>query len=222
MEQNPRNGRDAGLGERFTALLQRMGVESRFEDVYPELVEHYSESGRHYHNLEHIRQCLGVVDQVRELLEDPEAVELALWFHDVVNDPGAHDNELRSALMFDRQLGVYLPTPRADNIHAMIMATVHPSDARAHDEQFVADIDLSGMSLPWPKFLRDTESLRKERRHLSDSQFQLGTLEFFKKLLSRPSIYLTGHFKTKHGKDARRNILDLSTRLESGEDKARP
>lgn len=211
-------GRDEDREGRFAELLQRLGLESRCDDVYPVLAEHYSGPGRYYHNLNHVSQCLGVMDEVRELLMDPDSVELALWFHDVVYDPGSRDNELRSALFFDCRLGVHLPTVRADDIHAMIMATVHPSTAEGHDEQFVADIDLSGLGLPWFEFLSDTELLRMECPHLSNSEFQLGALGFFKKLLMRPSIYLTGYFRDNYEDQARRNLLEHTAHLEGAKD----
>ncbi|MGA8261128.1 MAG: hypothetical protein WB783_13020 [Arenicellales bacterium] len=191
-----------------------MGIDSRFDEVFPLLSELYSEPGRHYHNLDHVCHCLARVDEVREYLRDTDAVELALWFHDAVYVPSAHDNELRSALLFDRLLGVHLPTERADRIHTMIMATVHPSGARDDDSRFVADIDLSGFALPRPDFLRATGLLRRECLHLTDSEFQLGTLAFFKKVLARPSIYLTKHFRATHEQPARRNLIDLVEELE--------
>lgn len=210
----PLNDAGSKAGARFSGLLERLGVGSLADEVYPALADHYSGSGRFYHNLKHVLQCLGVLDGVRERLRDPDAAELALWFHDVVYDPGAHDNELRSALKFDREVGVHLPTARADAVHAMIMATVHPSAAEDPDEQLVADIDLSGMGLEWSKFLSDSEALRRECRHLTDSEFQLGTLAFFKKLLARPSIYLTEFFRDRYGDKARRNIEEFIARLE--------
>lgn len=215
MGSNPREQGEADPGERFAGLLRRMGAGERRDAVYPALADQYAEPGRYYHNLDHVLQCLGAMDGVRDRLADPDAVELALWFHDVVYDPDCHDNELRSALMFDRLLGVHLPTDRADRVHAMIMATVHPSGARDSDERFVADIDLSGLGLPWPKFFGDTKALRRECRHLTDTEFQLGTRAFFRKLLARPNIYLTDYFRESYGKQARRNILELTNRLDN-------
>lgn len=191
-----------------------MGIDSHFDRVYTLLFDCYSESDRHYHNLDHVRSCLERLDEVREKLHDPDAAELALWFHDAVYEPAAVDNELRSALLFDRELGVFLATRRADRVHAMIMATVHPSDVADNDAQFVADIDLSGFALPRDEFKHATGLLRQECIHLTDSQFQLGTLAFFKKILARPTIYLTDHFLAGYEQAARKNLCDLVKELE--------
>lgn len=209
------NGGDLGLAARFTTLLDRLNVGSYSYAVYRLLEDHYSDPDRHYHTLNHIERCLKQLDKVRERLHDADAAELALWFHDAVYHSGADDNELRSAFLFDSHLGIHLPSRRADHVHAMIMATVHPSQAVEPDAQFVADIDLCGLSLPWDAFRRDTDELRRERRHLTDTQFQLGTVNFFKKLMTGQSIFLTDYFRTRHEDQARRNMLSLIDEMES-------
>lgn len=212
--QNHRQHRD--LAVRFTALLERMGLGPHSGGTHRLLDERYSEPGRHYHNLNHVGYCLGQLDGVREQLHDADAAELALWFHDAVYETGADDNELRSALLFDRHLGIHLPSGRADRIHARIMATVHPSGAVERDAQFVADIDLSGLALSREAFRRDTEDLRRERHHLTDSQFELGTVGFFRKLMAGPSIFLTDHFRANYEQPALRNIVELINEMEAG------
>jgi len=204
----------SGAEARFAALLQRLEPGAGAQRVYRLISGAYSEPGRHYHTLEHVLECLATLDEVRGRLQHPDLAELALWFHDIVYDPGADDNELRSALLFDRELGVRLPTTDADKVRAMIMATVHPSDAAGHDARFVADIDLAGLARPWTRFRRDTERLRRECSHLTENQFQLGTLGFFRKMLARPGIYLTDWFRTRYDAQARRNLLDLVAEME--------
>ena len=57
----------------------------------------YLEPERHYHNVGHVEAMLNGMGQCRPLLHDAEAVERAIWFHDVVYDARAGDNEERSA-----------------------------------------------------------------------------------------------------------------------------
>ena len=61
--------------------------------VWPNLSRHYAEPHRHYHTLTHIFRCLRQLDAAKSLIEAPDAVEIAVWFHDVVHDPEACDNE---------------------------------------------------------------------------------------------------------------------------------
>ena len=88
------------LRERWLDLWQRLqqqGAEGDQERVYRLLSQAYCESHRAYHTLAHVAHALKEFDSVRELAKDPDAVELALWFHDVVYDIGARNNEEESA-----------------------------------------------------------------------------------------------------------------------------
>lgn len=210
MPGNPRPASVHDLQSRFAGLMRRLGLEPHAEAVYRILAGDYSESGRHYHTLEHVQLCLARVDEVRERLDDADGAELALWFHDAVHDPAADDNELRSAFLFDRLAGIHIPTDRADRIHAMIMATRHAGDTAGDgDAAYVADIDLSGFAAPWPEVQRRTRLLRQECGHLNDADFEQESRKFFDKLLARPSIYLSDHFRETCEQQARRNIEKL-------------
>lgn len=209
MPDTPRSGSDFDLGDRFTGLMARLRLAPQADGVYRLLTGCYSEAGRHYHDLEHVRRCLARLDEVGELLRDADAAELALWFHDAVYDPAADDNELRSAFLFDRHLGIHLPTQRADDVHAMIMATAHAGGDRSGDALYVADIDLAGCAASWRDFLQAARLRRRECRHLTNARFEREMRGLLERLLSRPSIYLTDHFRDTCEQQARRNIEKL-------------
>lgn len=99
----------SGLEGRFLELLRRLDLEPHAGSVFRLVAEHYSEPGRHYHTLEHIGYCLHRLDDVRHLLRDADAAELALWFHDTVYDPSRDDNELRSAFFSTAASGFTCP-----------------------------------------------------------------------------------------------------------------
>lgn len=197
----------ADLELRFAGLMKRLFPGPRADDLFTLLSRCYGEPGRHYHTLAHVRHCLDRLDEVHDRLDDPDAAELAVWFHDAVHDPERDDNELRSALLFEERVGVHLPTPRADSIHAMIMATVHvDASGDGNDSRYVADIDLSGLAAPRPEFLQAAKLLRRERGYSAGSGFQLGSERFFRRLLSKPGIYRTEYFRTGCEAWARLNI----------------
>ena len=87
--------------DRFVELWRRLGVSDTWaRELFAEVDAHYGSAGRHYHTGGHIEHCLARFDEIRHLLEHPDAVELALWFHDVIYELGADDNERQSAAYF--------------------------------------------------------------------------------------------------------------------------
>ena len=66
-------------------------------EILDQLIAAYTAPERHYHDLRHVAECLREFDSVRHLAANPQAVEAAIWFHDVVYDGHRQDNEERSA-----------------------------------------------------------------------------------------------------------------------------
>ena len=67
------------------------------EGLMQRLMDAWAEPQRHYHSLQHLRECLALLEPALDLAQHPGEVELALWFHDAVYDPQGKDNESRSA-----------------------------------------------------------------------------------------------------------------------------
>src|SRR5262249_36909343 len=67
------------------------------EQAFAALVKQYASPGRYYHTLDHIRQVIDTINQLRNIASDLTVVLLAGWFHDVIYDPRAKDNEELSA-----------------------------------------------------------------------------------------------------------------------------
>lgn len=198
--------RPDALADRFAALLSRCGLADKADVIYRDLYRRYSESHRKYHDFSHIRHCIAQLDEIADQLQDPDAVELALWFHDAIYDVRAQDNEYQSAILFDQLIGQYLPKERARKIYEHIMVTVHPSRPEDQDAKFVVDIDLSSFGVEWEEFERDSDALREESGHLSDSEFARGKIRFLQKMLEHSNFYLTDYFRERFEVQALSNI----------------
>ena len=111
---------------RWVNLWTRLKAEGDPTPVYADLVERYAEPHRAYHNLTHISQCLAEFDQVRHITGNPEEVELAIWFHDLIYDPHAKDNEAQSA-EFAGKIGkaARMPSGFLSWVSELILATRH-------------------------------------------------------------------------------------------------
>jgi hypothetical protein len=88
------------LKERWADLWARMGCKTQAEHQLEGLLGRYAEPWRAHHTIAHIESSLDELDAARSACCDPDAIEAAIWYHDAVYDPKAHDNEIQSARLF--------------------------------------------------------------------------------------------------------------------------
>ena len=188
---------------RFMALWSRSGGLDN-EAVYDDLARLYAEPTRHYHTLRHIRRCLRDLDWARNAIPHPDAVELALWCHDVIYVPGAPDNEQRSVEWFRRWADGRIAS--GDRICDMILATKHTNVPTVPDECFMVDIDLAVLGGARKRFREDGARLRAERPDLDDRAYDSQERMILGSLLARPRIYLTDYFHARCEVRARGNL----------------
>lgn len=196
--------------QRFARLWSRCasdGGTDAADDRFAALQRHYLEPHRRYHTPEHLKHCLAQLDAARQHMDNPDAVELALWYHDAIYDVTAADNELQSARLFERHADDILPAALVERVHGLIMVTAHCRvEPGTPDQDFMVDIDLSSFGLPWPEFLRDSAAVREESAHLSDELFCAKQCKFLSWLLRRERFYHTAFFRERHEQRARDNV----------------
>ena len=178
--------------------------------IHQQLVDSYSEPQRVYHTLNHIEHCLTHFDRISAQLQNPVAVELAIWFHDVIYAPGGGDNEQLSADLFMEVTQDCFDDSLRNTVYQHIMATLHDgSQLENNDTKFMVDIDLSSFALPWPEFSRDSNNLRKEMSSLSDEDFYRKQFAFQQNLINQPRFFKSDYFYENYEDQARQNLADL-------------
>ena len=200
------------LDDRFRALWNRCLPQEIMVNtipVYHDLVRCYSEPGRFYHGWNHLTHCLREFDRAASQMRVPDAVELALWFHDAVYVPGAVDNEQRSADLFSQWGRIGFSPMLIEKICDLILITMHRQPPNEGDESYIVDIDLSGFGMNWTDFLHDSWNVRKEHSHVPDALYYPAHARFLKMLLNRPRIFHTDFFYDCYEESARRNINRL-------------
>jgi predicted metal-dependent HD superfamily phosphohydrolase len=140
------------------------------------------------------------------LIQDPDAVEMALWFHDAIYIPGSSENEKESAELFVRTVGDHFRPLFIRKVYELILVTTHKEPAQECNKQFVADIDLSSFGVDWEEYLRDTKAVREEQDNSSDAVFYPAHTKFLNSLLGRPRIFGTEFFYGRYEHRARENI----------------
>jgi predicted metal-dependent HD superfamily phosphohydrolase len=182
---------------------------------YHELISFYNESHRQYHNLNHINNCLEVFDQVKKLCEDPNAVEIAIWCHDIIYDPTRQDNEEKSAQwIFNILNTAKTPVQNASHIARLIKATCSHM-AYDTDSQVLNDIDFSILGAPIDEYHSYSQAIRKEHSHVPDSIYIPARQGLLHKILYRTSIFNTAHFVNLYERSTRRNLENEIRSLES-------
>lgn len=205
------------------------------EEVWDVLKFGYTQPHRHYHNFGHIRTLLNIFGKYKSEFEDPLAVELAIWFHDVVYDPLSKFNEDASAeLAFSviLKLQTVESIKLAKKVKELIMFTKWSDGGYLHigtlydlqknfqydsnDFFLFRDMDWSGFGLPWDKFQENGDNLRLEVPYLSDLEYTKRYLGFLNSLIEmhRP-IYCSDIFNTKFESQANKNILKKIKILEN-------
>lgn len=195
---------------RFQSLWRRCLVEGATDAsaaIHQRLVDGYNEPQRRYHTLDHIDHCLSMFDLCKSLADNPDALEIAVWFHDAIFVPGKPDNEALSAeLYLDLSAGVHNDDFR-ELVDRLIMATLH--DGRSLDDRdagYMVDIDLSSFGLSWEDFLRDSQHLREESAQISDAEYARKQKAFRSCLLARPRFFQTDFFRQHYEQQARDNL----------------
>jgi len=173
--------------------------------VYAEVAARYADPARHYHTLEHVDDCLARLDAVADLVENPDAIEIAIWFHDVVYATGVRDNEARSARFYLQRSAGATPTFRRA-VCRMILASRHVRPMRDADPGYMVDIDLAGFGRPWAEFRSTTDLIRAESPQRTDGEFATGLAPFLRALVARPRMFATAWFRDRCEAAARRNV----------------
>ena len=203
--------RDSLLEVRFSTLWRRCllpGTTDQSGEIWKMLARRYSEAHRFYHDQGHLAHCLEQLDLAGGLIYRPDEVEMAIWFHDLVNDPGVSTNEERSAEKFRSVTDGVMDSRLVDSVAALILATTHRERPTDPDQQFICDIDLTSFGCPWECFLRDSAAVKAEFPGPEDDYYR-GKKAFLEQLLARPRIFLTDFFHERYEEQARSNIRHL-------------
>ncbi len=175
--------------------------------MFNRLAAAYAEPARAYHTADHIRDCLRHFDLSRELAQQPDEVEAAIWFHDAVYDSRRSDNEERSAALARTALEESNVAPAiASRISGLILETRHTAIPHEPDPALLCDIDLSILGRSPEAFDRFEHQIRQEYAWVPEGAYRSGRSEILRGFLRRPRIYQTDWFRHRYEVHARANL----------------
>ena len=207
---------EANLKQRFMLLWQRClrkEASNEAAAIWQGLAECYSEPHRYYHDQNHLAHCLKQMDLAISEIADPNSVELAIWFHDVINHPKEKDNEQQSVEYFRRLAEGDIDPDIIRRVSDLIMATTHSGSPTDPDQQLICDIDLASFGCQWDCFMRDTSAVKAEFMG-PDEEYYRGKQAFLESMLQRPRIFQTDFFNQRYERQARENVRRLLEQID--------
>lgn len=172
----------------------------------------YSGPFRAYHGLNHLVDLFEQYDQVRHLIHNRRAVEIAIWFHDYVYSTGDRysENESRSAAGMWEELSALanrapvwqynIIQDAAELIlctkgHKITSPYILARPELLSDAQHFLDIDLSGLGNQNFHIVKAADlMIRKEFREVPDLEFAKGRIKAMEPFLKREKLYQSETF----------------------------
>jgi predicted metal-dependent HD superfamily phosphohydrolase len=197
-----------GLQQSWDRWWTALGGAGQGHALMAQLVAAYQEPQRHYHTLQHLRECLDCLNRYRHLAQWPHEIEAALWFHDAVYNVRASDNEARSAAWAGRALQEAGVAPeQIARIQSHIDATCHSALPQGLDQQLLVDVDLGILAADAERFEEYETQVRAEYQWVPRFIFKKKRREILQTFLARATIYSTAEVKRDLEHRARANLL---------------
>ncbi len=204
---------DAGLIDRLHARwrtdLEALGLSPDSGEVaFAGIVSSYTEPHRAYHTLEHLDFLFARLDAHTSRGDAWPRLAFAGWYHDVIYDPQAGDNEARSADRAVAELGALgVAQPLRDRIAALILATASHAKGRAdHDDDIFLDADFAILGADPERYRRYVAGVRFEYSVFDDAAWRKGRGAFLRCALAQARFFRTDIFEQAYGAQARANI----------------
>ncbi|EOR07892.1 HD domain-containing protein [Acinetobacter genomosp. 15BJ] len=179
------------------------------QKVFNKLIAAYSEKQRAYHTLQHLYECLTLLESIRADLNDAHAVELALWFHDAVYAPQAKDNELKSAELFEQYLAQDLSADDVQKIKRWIVATKKHEATDEQDLQFLLDIDLAILAASAERLDEYEQQIQQEYAWVYPDVYSIKRKQVLTHFYRTEPLYQTEYFQQNFEQPAKSNLKNI-------------
>ena len=171
-------------------------------------------SEKFYHNFIHTTYTVNKAEEIMRNTpvsgDDQEKVLLALWFHDVVYLPKAHDNEEQSAVLAQKRLSqTGLDTDEIERIAKYILATkAHQNIVGDTDLDFLLDIDLAILASPKLRFEEYEQQIRQEYSWVAEDIYQQKRQQVLQGFYQQQRLYQTDYFYQRLESRAKGNLRE--------------
>lgn len=214
------------MQERFESLWQRLGADNA-PDANA-VTQAWRTKGRYYHDETHLQHVIDMLDWSRTALEKTgevthlspgekqnlfDTVELALWYHDIIYDPTAKDNEAQSRDMFlAHAAAAGLPESIQHKVAALIDLTAAHTSASSLMENLMVDCDLAVLGADKDTFQKYDDNIRKEYAFVPADIYAQHRAAVMQHFLDSKPVFKTKAFQNAFNASAERNLKDCIRR----------
>lgn len=163
------------------------------------LLERWSQPDRHFHNLRHLADVLGRVDELSQETHDADVVRLAAWYHGAIFDAarkaayankGGEDETASAALAFDQLSSLGVPEKACRRVAFLVNALVrHAPDPADFDCAVLCDADLAMLAGEPQRYKEYLKDVRDEYAHIPLPDYLRARIAIITKLLDRRSLF---------------------------------
>jgi predicted metal-dependent HD superfamily phosphohydrolase len=188
-----------------------------YSDIFIQIYRNYSKKNRFYHNINHIKELLSIIDSFKDKLINPESVKFSIWFHDVVYKAWRKDNEEKSSkFAYESMVKMRIDKKTIDKTCELILLTKgHSSKTNDFDTNIFLDSDLAILGSELDKYNTYCENIRKEYFFVPKNIYKKGRIAVLESFLSMENIYKTSEMQNKYEIQARKNIIFELDKLKS-------
>eukprot|EP01032_Pedospumella_encystans_P019931 gene19931-22656_t len=177
--------------ERCKELCNKLNFsDSVAQNVWQVLETRYGEGQRHYHNMHHIRALLRHSATYADLIADKEAVDLAIYFHDVVYDPKSKTNEEDSADLFVHLCSPYINSTLCEKVRQYIIETKKHDVSLSDDNdlKLFIDMDMSILGVHPAQYAIYAQQIRQEYEFVPEADYCRGRAAVLESFLQPSTV----------------------------------
>ncbi len=204
--------------QRWMELVEFLGGSKlASQQWFDRLARCYQEPHRRYHTFQHLEECLEELDEIEGDEERLALIEVALWFHDAVCQPGSATNATLSASLAKEFL---LECQASDSViefvHDMILSTQDHLAKDDPDAAIMIALDLNIFARSPQRYAAYEKQLREESASVPFTEYAAQRIAWLQGFLDRPVIYESETMRDIYEDQARFNLEEGIKRLGQG------
>jgi len=185
--------------------------------AFDEIMAAHSQAHRRYHGVGHLEALFALLDEYALSVAEPLPLHFAVWWHDVVYEPKASDNEGRSAALARARLTeMGAAQDLIEPLDLLILATRnHWEGPTMGDGDYFLDADIAILGAPPSLYDQYAEDVRAEYSFAPEPMFRAGRSQFLSKAIERQPLFRRPEFEAAYGAAARENMRRELVRLKT-------